>query len=160
MRRGAAAFRAAGGTLISNTVVCKDNAAHLPAIAALLIDLGVVEAQFWSFLHIGDAGQEDQLVAIAEAEPPLREAIAALRARSIPVTVKWFPACRLEDPSLLDNHQPQMLIRDEFQIRLSDGFRFGCTYAASCRRFGRGCDGLHEGYVRRFGDERALLRPM
>ena len=74
--------------------------------------------------------------------------------------VKWLPRCMLgRHGRLLDNHQPQMLIRDEFQIRMGTHFGFSCPHAQRCSAFGRGCDGLHEGYVQARGDARELLTP-
>lgn len=160
MCEGMAQLRTLGAWMCSNTVVCRQNAAILPELAQLLIDLGFSEAHFWSFLHIGDAGQEDALIPLQDLLPPLHAALHLLRERGLRITTKWFPRCLLgEHGATLDNHQPQLLIRDEFQDRLSDGFRFGCVFSGECAHFGRGCDGLHAGYVARYGDERALLRP-
>jgi len=160
MYEGMSQLRALGAWTCSNTVVCQQNAAVLPELAQLLIDLGFSEAHFWSFLHIGEAGQEDSLIALNDSLPPLLAAIDRLRGQGLRVTSKWFPRCLLgRHGDTLDNHQPQLLIRDEFQDRLSDGFRFGCTFSKECTHFGRGCDGLHAGYVARYGDERTLLQP-
>lgn len=153
-------LRALGATLCSNTVVCRDNAAALPDIARILIRWGFSGAHLWSFLHLGEVGQEGNLVSLEAAMPPLRAAVAELQAAGVAVTTKWFPRCLLGPAGdTLDNHQPQLLIRDEFQDRLSEGFRFDCVHASACAHFGRGCDGLHAGYVRRFGDERDRLTP-
>lgn len=160
MCEGVAQVRALGAWICSNTVVCQQNASSLPELARLLIDLGFSEAHFWSFLNIGEAGQEESLVSLKDALPPLLSAIDILRATGLRVTTKWFPRCLLGvHGDSLDNHQPQLLIRDEFQDRLSDGFRFGCVFSKDCDHFGRGCDGLHAGYVAHYGDEQNVLRP-
>ena len=160
MQRGLDNLTALGARILSNSVISADNAEALPALADLLIARGVSEAHLWSFLHIGEAGQEDQLVALDRLIPPLLEALDRLEAAGVSRTVKWLPRCLLgRHGACLDNHQPQMLIRDEFQVRLSDGFRFGCVNAADCRWYGRGCDGLHEGYRAAYGDEATTLRP-
>jgi cyclic pyranopterin phosphate synthase len=150
-----------GARVVSNTVISADNAPHLDGIAAFLVDLGVRESQLWGFLEIGEeAGQADQAVPLSTSLPPLLRALARFEAAGSEVVLKWLPRCVLgRFADRLDNHQPQMLIRDEFQSRLSDHFGFGCVHADRCRWFGRGCDGLHESYVRAFGDEAARLQP-
>lgn len=161
MNAGIDHLHAAGARVLSNTVICADNAPVLADHAAFLISRGVQEAHLWSFLNIGDAGQQDELVPLAVSVPPLLAALDRLDAAGVPATVKWFPRCQLgRHAAKLDDHQPQMLIRDEFQVRLSDGFRFDCVHARSCAAFGRGCSGLHEGYVAAFGDEAARLAPV
>ena len=159
LHAGLAVLRGLGVRLISSTVVSADNAAHLPAIARFLLREGLRESQLWSVLEIGDVGQADQLVPLAESLPPLLEALEILDAAGSALTLKWFPRCLLgRFADRLDNHQPQLLIRDAFQARLSDGFVFGCAHR-DCRWLGRGCGGLHRRYTERFGDERALLVP-
>ena len=160
MRRGVEHLQGLGARVLANTVVCADNAAVLPELAALQAELGMREVHLWSFLHVGEAGQQDQLVPLERVMPPLIRALDRLDAAGIPATVKWFPRCLLgRHGAKLDNHQPQMLIRDEFQVRLSDGFRFGCVHQDRCGWYGRGCDGLHAGYRAAFGDERDRLSP-
>ena len=160
MLRGVANLAALGARVLANTVVCAENAGALPDLARMQRSLGMREVHLWSFLHVGEAGQQDQLVPLHESLPPLLQALDLLEEGQVPATVKWFPRCLLgRHAARLDNHQPQMLIRDEFQVRLSDGFRFGCVNAADCRWYGRGCDGLHEGYRAAYGDEATTLRP-
>ena len=161
MREGVSHLVELGARVISNTVVSADNGAHLRELATFLVDLGVRESQLWSFLEIGEAaGQGDQLVSLDTALEPLLGALEVFEAAGSEVVLKWLPRCVLgRFGDRLDNHQPQMLIRDEFQQRLSRHFGFGCVHAAQCRWFGRGCDGLHESYVRAYGDEADRLRP-
>jgi cyclic pyranopterin phosphate synthase len=90
----------------------------------------------------------------------VRDALDVLVQAGIEPVVKWFPRCLLgQHGHLLDNRQPQMLIRDSFQDRLSHNFGFNCIHAEDCDWFGRGCDGLHERHVAVFGDSADLLRP-
>lgn len=160
MLQGVQNLHALGARVLSNTVVSRDNAAVLPQVARFLVQQRVQEAHLWSFLHIGDAGQSDQLVPLQDSIPPLLEALDILDDAGVPAVVKWFPRCLLgRHADKLDNHQPQMFIRDEFQVRLSDGFRFDCVWSRQCRWFGRGCDGLHQGQRDTFGDHADLLRP-
>ncbi len=159
MREGVAHLLDAGARVISNTVVTRENHAVLPEIAAMLVAMGVHEAQFWSFLEIGAVGQEESLVSPVDAVPFLLEALERLDDAAIPSTVKWFPRCRLgRFADRLDNHQPHMLIHDEFQSRIAEDFRFGCAHEG-CAHLGAGCDGLPRRHRKRFGDLADWLRP-
>ncbi|HCH65484.1 MAG: hypothetical protein CL927_08460 [Deltaproteobacteria bacterium] len=161
MRQGVAHLMAVGARVLSNTVLSADNGPHLHEIAAFLVQLGIRESQLWSFLEIGDAaGQADQLVSLETSLTPLLGALEVFEEAGSDVVLKWFPRCVLgRFGHLVDNHQPQMLIRDEFQSRLSNHFGFDCSHARQCRWFGRGCDGLHESYTRAFGSEEHRLCP-
>lgn len=160
MRVGIANLLRHRARVISNTVVTTDNYRVLPEVARFLVGEGIREAHFWNFLEIGAAGQSDQFAPLRDAMPKLVDAVDLLRQAGVEVVIKWFPRCLLgAHAPLLDNHQPPMLIRDEFQHRMGRNFGFGCAYANSCRHFGNGCDGLHERYASVMGDERDLLRP-
>jgi hypothetical protein len=90
----------------------------------------------------------------------LTEALEILDAAGADLLVKWFPRCLLgRFGDRLDNHQPQMLTRDEFQLRLGENFGFGCAHASGCASFGHGCDGIHERHREVFGDLREALTP-
>lgn len=160
MRRGVANLLAAGARVTSNTVITAENCEVLPEIASFLLAEGIREVNLWSFVEIGDAGQSDQQVPLSDLAAPLQTAISRLRREGANVVVKWVPRCLLgEWGGLLDNHQPQLLIHDFFQRRLGAGFRFDCAHRDRCRWFAKGCDGLHERYVERFGTEAELLTP-
>ena len=150
---------ALGATALTNTVICERNVDHLPDIVEYAASLGVEEVQLWSFLEVADDRQRSEHVALERSMPKVREALDRAEDLGLRATVKWLPRCLLgRHGGRLDNHQPHMLIRDEFQTRLAGHFGFGCANS-SCEWLGRGCDGLHETYRARFGDEVHLLRP-
>lgn len=160
MQAGVENLLAAGATVMSNTVTTVDNVEHLPAIADFLLELGIRHSQLWNFLEIGESGQTDQLVPVVPLCDRVREAVSRLRRGGSEVVLKWYPRCLLgEHGGLLDNRQPPMLIRDEFQRRLGENFGFDCAHRDSCRWFGRGCDGLHERFIAVHGDQRDVLAP-
>ena len=161
MRDGVQNLLDIGARVLSNTVISADNAPHLDAIADFILGLGIRELQFWSFLEIGEAAQQaDQLVPLDIATPALCAALDRVDQAGATAVVKWIPRCVLgHHGDKLDNHQPPMLMRDEFQDRLSDNFGFDCVHANRCRWFGRGCDGLHASYRRVYGTEDARLKP-
>lgn len=150
---------ALGATALTNTVICERNVDHLAEIVGYAASLGVGEVQLWSFLEVADERQQDEHVRLQRAMPKVREALDLAEELGLRATAKWLPRCLLgRHGERLDNHQPHMLIRDEFQTRLASQFGFGCANTG-CRWLGRGCDGLHETYRARFGDEVELLRP-
>lgn len=156
---GIQALVAAGATVLTNTVVSAKNVEHLADTVRFIASLGVRHVQLWSFLEVADPTQKDDHVRVEVAAAAVREALDEADALGLEAVVKWLPRCLLGDHGdKLDNHQPAMVIRDEFQTRLGTHFGFGCVHGG-CRWLGRGCDGLHEGYVARFGDERELLCP-
>jgi pyruvate-formate lyase-activating enzyme len=160
MVAGVGNLLARGARVISNTVICRSNHEALPDIARFILDLGVRELHFWSFLELEGVAQSDELVALGDSLPPLTAALDVVERAGASATVKWMPRCLLGDHAArLDNHQPHMFIHDQFQARLNQSFEFRCVHADACRHYRRGCDGLHQRYIEVFGDEAARLRP-
>ena len=148
-----------GAQVWTNTVICRDNVQHLPEIVAFLGGLGVPHVELWSFLEVADPRQAQQHAPLAQVMPQVRRALDEADRLGLESVAKWLPRCLLGPHAhKLDNHQPQMVIRDEFQRRLGQSFGFSCVHG-DCRWLGRGCDGLHQTYRSRFGDERELLCP-
>lgn len=160
MRDGLRNIRAAGARLITNTCITDGNSHALDDVAAFLIDEGVTEARFWAFVEFGDVGQAGEHVDFTTAAPTLRSALTRLRSAGVDVRTSWFPACLLgEHADSVDNHRSFTIIHREFGDRLRVSSEFSCAHAASCARFPRGCVGLHQRYVDRFGDQADALTP-
>jgi cyclic pyranopterin phosphate synthase len=154
MRAGLAAIRKAGAALVSNTVITRGNYQHLEEAADFLIAEGIPECQLWAFIEFGDIGQASEHVSYLESAPYVRAAIGKLRAAGRTVVVSWFPECLLgEHADTLDNHRASLLIHDEFSQRAAKSSGFSCPKQASCARFGKTCQGLHERYVANAGDD-------
>ena len=161
MRRGLGSIRDAGARLITNSCISAGNVDHLDELAEFLVIEGVLEARMWAFVEFGDIGQSAEHVRHPEAAPGLRAAVGVLREAGVDVRVSWFPACLLgEHADVVENHRSFTIIHREFRDRLRGSSEFGCPHAASCSLFPRGCVGLHERYVDRFGDEREALAPL
>lgn len=149
----------AGATVLTNTVISAKNVDALEETVRLIASLGVEHVQLWSFLEVADPTQKDDHVRLSESMPQVRAALDAAEELGLTAVVKWLPRCLLgRHGAALDNHQPHMVIRDEFQNRLGENFGFGCVHG-DCRWLGNGCAGIHETYRARFGDEADLLRP-
>ena len=160
MRAGLASIRDTGARLITNTCITSGNAAFLPEIADFLLAENVREARFWAFVEFGDVGQAGEHVDFVAAAEPLREAVSRLRRAGVDVRVSWFPACLLgEHADVVDNHRSFTVIHETFRSRLQASSQFGCDHAETCARFPRGCVGLHERYVERFGTQAEHLTP-
>jgi len=160
MRAGLANLREVGARIISNTVICRSNFRELPQIAEFILAESIEELHFWSFLEMGDVGQEAELISIPEFLPYLKEALRIVETAGATATVKWLPKCMLgEYGHLLDNHQPHMYIHEDFQQRLNDHFLFGCIHQEECSAFRNGCEGLHAQYRQNFGEEEEWLQP-
>jgi molybdenum cofactor biosynthesis enzyme MoaA len=149
----------AGAVVLTNTVISAKNVDVLEQTVRLIASLGVNHVQLWSFLEVADPTQKDDHVPLSRSMPQVRRALDTAEELGLTAVVKWLPRCLLgRHGDALDNHQPHMVIRDEFQNRLGENFGFGCVNQ-SCRWLGKGCDGLHETYRARFGDEKELLCP-
>jgi molybdenum cofactor biosynthesis enzyme MoaA len=154
MRAGLAAIRKAGALLVSNTVITRGNYQHLDEAADFLIAEGIRECQLWAFIEFGDIGQGSEHVSYVESAPYVRSAIAKLKAAGRKVVVSWFPECLLgEHADTLDNHRASLLIHDEFSQRAARSSGFSCPKQATCARFGKTCQGLHERYVANSHDD-------
>lgn len=161
MQAGLANLRELKARVITNTVICQSNYRELPEIAEFILNEGVRELHFWSFLEMGDVGQAAELVSIPAFLPYLKQALGIVEQHGAQATVKWLPKCLLgEYGHLLNNHQPHMYIHEHFQQRLNESFKFGCIHQESCAAFRKGCEGLHVQYRQNFGEEAELLRPL
>ena len=77
------------------------------------------------------------------------------------VVVSWYPECLLgAHTHVLDNHRATLIIDPEFGQRSAEYGGFSCPHQASCPRFGRSCQGLHQRYIEEVGDHADLLHPL
>ena len=87
--------RALGLPVITNSVVTKANAADLPALAALLVSLGVTQIQF-AYVHpegTADLHFGDVVPRFSETVPFLHRALDVVRAAGIPAFSEAVPYC-------------------------------------------------------------------
>ncbi len=156
---GLDAARAAGATIITNTVVCATNVLVLADILALAHDRGAAAAELWGYVPRVDAEDARRLlVRVTEAAPHVHAALTVAEARGLPVTVKYFPRCLLgRFAHLQSDAQPRLVIDDAFWKAYP---QYGCLYEGVCAAaVADGCTGLSDAYVRRFGWEEDALVP-
>lgn len=145
--------------VITNTVITAESVDDLPGVVAAFRGYRcVVQHEFWNFFPMDEVDHKALCVPVARLLPPLRAAIAAARAAGRLVEVKNVPECLLgEDRGALVNGQPQLVIDPDFWEGFDRNGFHTCPHRAACSA--TECLGLTTAYVRRFGDERSLLRP-
>lgn len=150
-------LRALGVTLMTNTVLCSWNVAHLREIVELLAPLQPERMEFWNYLPMEDYADERELLApMAQLGPSLRSALGRAKEVGVPCVVKYVPHCLLgEFADCLDNAQPDVVIVEGFYDIYP---RFSCLWEAKCEHAER-CLGLTHPYIAKFGWERDLLVP-
>lgn len=150
----------AGAVVITNTVVVRQNLAHLAATIACLADLGVRQAQLALVHPVGTAATRfDEVVPrLADAAPALGEAIDAGQRLRVKVVVEAVPLCFLRGRrhTAVEDAIPETTVvdLDGGLFRFSDWRRrdgkvkgppcTGCGLAARC-------EGPWREYPERFG---------
>jgi MoaA/NifB/PqqE/SkfB family radical SAM enzyme len=146
--------------VLTQTVIVRDNVAHLPDIAQVLVQLGVTQAQF-AFVHaIGTAAATwDQTVPrYADVAPQVAKAVTRVRAAHRIALTEAIPfcflhgnetaACELRTPSTMV-YDGDITIGDYGKYRLTEGKAHG-EVCARCTWNGR-CEGPWREYPAHFG---------
>lgn len=158
--RGIANVIFAGAVVITNTVVVRDNLAHLAATITCLAGLGVRQAQLALVHPVGTAAEHfDEVVPrLTEAAPALAAAIDAGQRLGVRVVVEAVPLCFLRGRlhAAVEAAIPETTVVDldgeAFQFsdwRRHDGKAKGppCARCAQAAR----CEGPWREYPERFG---------
>lgn len=145
---------------ITNTVVTRRNFSQLPGLVARLDGLRrLAQMEFWFYFPMSEVDDKDLVASHPEVLPHLREAIAALRARSRGIEVKNFPECLLgADRDVLYNDQPTLFIDPAFWTEFARNGFHQCVHRERCPA--EQCLGLNSAYRAKFGDHADLLRPL
>lgn len=146
--------------VITNTVITAESVDDLPQVVAAFAGYRcIVQHEFWNFFPMDEVDHKALCVPLARLLPPLRDAIAAARRAGRLVEVKHVPECLMgDDRDALVNTQPLLVIDDEFWTGFDRNGFHACPYRNSCAS--TECLGLTTAYIRRFGDEAALLSPL
>ena len=134
--------------VLTQTVIVRDNVEHLPAIAEMLVRLGVMQVQF-AFVHaIGTAAEtwEQTVPRYRDVAPQVAKAVAIVRAANRSALTEAIPfcflhgmetaACELRTPSTLV-YDGEITIGDYGKYRIEEGKAHGtvcehCTWNARC----------------------------
>lgn len=146
--------------IITNTVITAESVDELPAVVSAFAGYRtVVQHEFWNYFPMAEVDDKALCVPLARILPPLRDAIAAARAAGRLVEVKHIPECLLgDDADALVNSQPLLVIDEAFWTGFDRNGFHTCPHRQVCAS--TECLGLTTAYLRRFGDEAALLSPL
>ncbi len=149
-----------GVVTTTNTVITRLSYLQLPAVVLRLAHLRrLAQMEFWAYWPMKEDDDKRLIVSHQETLPHLRRAIHEARALGRSVEVKNFPECLLGgDSDALDNDQPRLIIDPNFWKEFSRNGFHHCVHREACGS--RKCLGLNTAYVRRFGWEADLLRPL
>ena len=140
--------RSLGVPVITNTVVVKQNLTDLPALATLLVHLGVQQLQL-AFIHPAGAAEhhfEEVVPRFTDAMPYIHRALDIARAAGTPAFTEAVPFCfmkgyedfvvegRIPDTCVVD---APMIIDDYTEYRWTEGKAKGapcqeCTFRGVC----------------------------
>lgn len=141
-----------GQTVVTNTVITRQNYRYLPKIAKLLLDLKVDKYQL-IFPHItGEAYRNRRSVVITrqEAVPFVKKAIKTGRDLNCEVTVKAIPFCLLKG---YESHVRRSIYPDEKYIFF--GSNVSCKFWKNrlCKKciYDNKCEGVWYEYPRLYG---------
>jgi len=156
---GLANLEASEANVITNTVVTQANLPDLPALVAHLSRLRVSEVHLWNFFPLETKDSVGLIADLKEFVPLLPGLLATMRSAGKTLVLKSFPHClSLGEPMVCDSLFPGTVLPDAFWKEF-EKCQFGlCAHRAVCGD--RNCWGLSGAYVRKYGDERELLRPM
>ncbi len=158
--RGIRNIKSLGIPILTNTVVTKQNYRHLPAIARLLVSLGVDQFQF-AFVHpLGNARRnfDDIVPRISDAAPYVCEGLQIGIDAGVRVMAEAMPYCMLRGYERYSSEQyiPDTEIRDAGYIiydytdkRRSEG-KAKFKQCGRCR-YDPVCEGPWKEYPERFG---------
>lgn len=146
--------------IITNTVVTRLSYRYLPKIALLLGSYrSVVQNEFWNFFPMSEDDPKSLIVPYSELMPYLTSAIEECQNSGKGVEVKNVPRCLLGPwKATLVNAQPTLHIDSEFWSEFDKNGFYQCPHRSACSA--TDCLGLTSAYIRSYGDERALLKPL
>ncbi|MEY4983155.1 MAG: hypothetical protein RIR62_1421, partial [Pseudomonadota bacterium] len=146
--------------IITNTVITAESVDELEAVVAAFAGYRtVVQHEFWNFFPMDEVDHKALCVPLVRLMPPLRAAIAAARRAGRLVEVKNVPECLMgDDRDALVNTQPLLVIDEAFWEGFDRNGFYTCPHRQRCGA--TECLGLTTAYLRRFGDEAALLSPL
>lgn len=146
--------------ILTNTVIVKSNYRHLPAIAKLLVKLGVGQFQF-AFVHaLGHAAENFDSVVPRKSlvEPYVKQALDVGLKAGVRVMTEGIPYCFMEgyeryiaeeiipDTKIYDLDN---VIEDYSKLRMNEGKKRGPA-CKKCRYFKK-CEGPWREYPEKFG---------
>ena len=146
--------------IITNSVVTTQSYMLLPNMVDALSHLKrLVQMEFWCYFPMAVQDTKDLAANNLDILPFLKQAILKCRASNLFTEVKNFPECLLADLSdSLVNAQPTLFIDPDFWAEFDKNGFYNCPHQASCAS--KECLGLTTAYVKKFGNQTEILRPL
>ncbi len=147
--------------VISNSVLTKINYDNFSSLIAYLARTNVSEMQVWNYFPMERTDSRDYVVGLREFQRLLSGIVPLVREADKPIVFKSFPHCLpIDPPAVFDGAFPATALPDLFWKEF-DECGFGrCVYRESKECEERLCWGLSSAYIRKYGTERDLLRPL
>jgi len=148
--------------VISNTVLTRSNFAELPEFFRFLGQTCVREMHLWNYFPMDSVDRNDLIVPMRDLVrilPEFRK--IALDAGKV-VVLKSFPLClpAAEPPVYLDSIFPQTVLPDLFWREFGRCGFGRCVHREAGGCSTRECWGLCSAYMKKYGNEQDLLRPI
>lgn len=145
--------------VITNTVLTGVNLDCLAGLFGELAETVASEMHLWNFFPMAHTDRQDLLVKLSELMALFPAFAAAIALSGKALVLKGFPECIAPGaPCFADSDFPLNLIQDDFWMEFGRNGFGGCVHKERCAA--RNCWGLSTAYVEKYGDERALLRPL
>ena len=152
--------RQPGVRTMTNTVVTERSYRMLPDIVRALGHLRqLAQMEFWIYWPMREDDEKNLIAPYPLIKPYLMEAVALARSLGRGVEVKNFPECMLgELGPVLRNVQPQLYTDEAFWPEFMRNGFYQCVWRERCTSVE--CLGLSTAYIRKFGLEEAVLKPL
>lgn len=147
--------------VISNTVLMRENLAEIVEFFGFLAKLSISEIHLWNYFPMGSEEKDDLIVPMEDVcrlLPELQE-IAHRSGKSL--VLKSFPLCLpAQAPVYLDSVFPVTVLPDRFWKEFSTCGFGQCVHREESRCQSVECWGLSEPYLKKYGNEKVLLKPL
>ncbi|GLS43625.1 radical SAM protein [Methylobacterium brachythecii] len=149
-----------GVATLTNTVVTERSYRLLPDLVTRLGHLKrLTQMELWVYFPMSERDEKNLVARHGAVLPYLREAIIRARDLGRAVEVKNFPECMLGDlGDALANGQPELHIDPDFWREFERNGFYQCVHRDACAS--RECLGLNTAYIKKFGLEADLLKPL
>jgi MoaA/NifB/PqqE/SkfB family radical SAM enzyme len=147
--------------VISNTVLTRNNLNDIPSLLAILCSERVSELHLWNYFPMESTDTRDLVVGMKEFRKLLPEAMAVAEEAGKALVLKSFPQClSMGEPGFFDSKFPVTVLPDPFWRQFAESGFGACIHRAGGECRNQECWGLSKAHVRKYGDERDLLKPM